>query len=240
VPFDAALKNDYDEPDGLEWFVILFASTDAEAYIEDSSGNKTGVINGKLVLNIRDSAPIFLPSLPAGRQLYCLPQKDVHKVHVQGKSRGEYNCWIRGENSFHSISDKSCIRGKEDIISFTIIKDHTGYSLHIRSDVADDDFNIITSQEFDNVTREYELDNIALSADGDIQLYVDETDKNLVALNNSSSLTTTDLILRSTESDSQAKEKITLAPREKAKVIGDRKNLGKTVLQMKKKAWNSR
>jgi len=234
VPFDAGLKNDYDEPDGLEWFVILFASTDAEAYVEDASGNKTGVIDGKLIVNIRDSAPIFLPNLPPGRQLYCLPQKDMYKIHVQGKSSGEYNCWIKGKDSFCSISDKSCIRGKEDVISFEKLKDRAGYSLHLRSDAGDIDFDIVNSLKFGNVTREYELESIVLASSGDIHLYVDEKDKNLVALNDTSSLTNADLILRSTESDTHAKETIALTPREQVKIIGNWKDLGKTSLRIEK------
>jgi hypothetical protein len=232
-PHDVALKNDYDEPDGLEGLVILFSSSDAESYAEDAKGNRAGLVDGKFVFNINGSAPVLLPTLPADRQMYFLPLGKSYDIHIRGKSSGEYHWWTVAEGSFYVISDKSHAKEGEDIISVSKSENYAGYSLRIRSGVADSNFSIGMTHKFGDVKREYEIGNTSISDKGDMEIYVEKDGNRLVISNYGSEEILTDVVLRSTESG-QGGGKLSIGPKEKVIVTGDWKNLSKVPLQVSK------
>jgi len=232
VPFDTALKNDYDLPTGKEFLVIVFASAEAESYAEDDDGEITGVVDGEIVVNIDNSTPIFLPTLSADTQLYGLPLGKPYDFHVTGKATGEYNWSVVGENSFYSIDSKLSAEGMEDVVSMVKDEDYARYSLRILSGAADDNFGVGIEHNFGNATREYGLENTTASDSGDMEVYVENGGDTLVIVNHGDDPISTEIVLRSTESDTHARESLSLAPKERVRVTDNWENLGEAPLQV--------
>jgi hypothetical protein len=203
-------------PDPLQ--TLMFGSGDASFYAEDASGRKTGYVNGDLVSEIPDSAPILESDGSVGTvNMFMLPSNVTLTIHSNSTvgsedDAGVYSLMLWHNTSLYTFENVTSTKGTKDKIIFTprsTFDEVTDHSVRFkRGDVtklrASDplDYTITIAKEFYNspfVGREYSFTSDQNDEGAEIELYVSEDHDELVVETFDSPFTFT-VTTKSTES----------------------------------------
>jgi len=182
--------------------------------------------------------PIPIPMAADGMpiQMCGLPLGKPHEIHLEGRDEGEYSLASIVGNAYYGITDKAASKGKKDILTLTEGEGIAGLSLRFRAGVADDAFTIGVALGPEDLYRGYELGNTTISENGDVEVYITEGGDSLVIINYGDNPISTTILLESAESTTQAREKLSIAPKERVTVTDDWKNLGKAPLKVSRES----
>jgi len=193
-------------------FQYLFAPIggDVDVLIEDKDGNLTGIEDGKVLEEIPGSMAMYpIMGKFSDHEMYMLPIDESLTLRVRGTGTGEYVLGLLGGGSLLAIEQKDIKPGMEDRISIVPSDDATGSGMRVHLGVADSVFNIMVAHMFDGyveatmmdfIGREWILEGVSATDDGDFSVHVDETGDTLVVENHGDDDIDFDAIVRSTES----------------------------------------
>ena len=178
-------------PDPMQ--TLMFGSGDASFYAEDSSGRKTGYVNGDLVAEIPYSAPIHESDDGNGTvDMFMLPSNVTLTIHTEStvesnNDEGTYSLMLWHNSSFYSIENVANTKDTKDEITFMPLStsdENIDHSLRfLRGDVtklrASDplDYTIHFAKEFYNspfIGREYIFTSGQNNEGAEIELSVSE------------------------------------------------------------------
>jgi len=126
-------------PDPLQ--TLMYGSGDASFYVEDESGRKTGYVNGELVADIPNSAPLFESMGASGLvDMFMLPSNVTLTIHTESTidandEMGVYSLMLWHNSSLYTFKNMSCTKDTEDEIIFTPLsssKDMNDHSLILK------------------------------------------------------------------------------------------------------------
>jgi len=219
IPYDTAARNDYDLMDG--WLVAL--------------ATLIMLTVGPLVISISHLLPIPLPFATgeSGIQSYAMPSNEDFEVNLTGTEDGEYSWVISADHSCYGLINKSCDNGSSDGLSMNTGNEFKGYSMRFMSDLPDGDFEMGMMHCFGDEAREYVLQNTSVPSDGDFEVYAIRSGDSLIIMNHGNGTITTEVVLRSNQSEGQARAQISIAPGEKVNITADWDNLGDDTLTIK-------
>ena len=185
-------------PDPLQ--TLVHGSGDATFYAEDTSGRKTGYVNGTLVAEIPYSAPLYEPM---GNTVlvdsFMLPNNVTLNIHLESTvgsegKHGRYSFMLWDNSSGYIIENMSCTKNTVDKITFSpkISNEHkTDHTLTFRrGDVtklrAQDPltYSITIAKEFYNsptlIGREYQFLSNQHDENAEVTLSVSEDYDDLI------------------------------------------------------------
>ncbi len=184
-------------PDPMQ--TLMYGSGDASFYAEDTSGRKTGYVNGELIAEIPYSAPIHESDGSVETvDMFMLPSNVTLTIHSNSTvgsedDAGVYSLMLWHNSSLYTFENVTNTKDAKDEITFTprLISDgNTDHSVKFRrGDVtklrASDplDYTITIAKEFYNspfVGREYIFTSGQNDEGAEIELYVSEDHDDLV------------------------------------------------------------
>lgn len=184
-------------PDPIQ--TLVHGSGSASFYIEDSSGRKTGYVNGELISEIPYSAPLFESDGDEGTiDRFMIPSNITFTVHMESTVESEgvegmYSMMIWHNTSFYAVENVTNTKDTEDEVTFSPRSSSDGptdYSLRFRrGDVtklrASDpmDYSIHFAKEYYNspfVGREYIFTSGQNDEGAEVELYVSTDHDDLV------------------------------------------------------------
>ena len=184
-------------PDPMQ--TLMYGSGDASFYAEDSSGRKTGYVDGELVAEIPHSAPLFESKGADGAvDMFMLPSNVSLTIHTEStvESEGDsgvYSLMLWHNTSFYSFENLTNTKDTSDKITFTPSSTSNATTDHLvrfkRGNVSKLSANnllnytIHFAKEFYNspfVGREYIFTSGQNEKGSEIELYVSEDHDDLV------------------------------------------------------------
>ena len=184
-------------PDPIQ--ALAFSSGDSTFYAEDSSGRKTGYVDGEIVSNIPYSAPISEFAGDDGFvNMFMLPSNTTLTYHMESSidsenEMGEYSLMVWINNSCYFLENMSCTKGTKDEMTLTPRSSQGTDSTHslkfTRGDVAGIraldpmDYSISFVREFYNspfVGRIYTLTSGQHEEGAEIEMYISDDHDDLV------------------------------------------------------------
>jgi hypothetical protein len=184
-------------PDPIQ--ALAISSGDSTFYAVDTSGRKTGYVNGELVTEIPYSAPIYEFASDDGIvDMFMLPSNVTLTYHMESSidsagEMGEYSLMVWANMSCYFLENVSCTKDTKDELSLTptslqgtnpshSVKFHRGDVTDIR---ANDpmDYSISLVNEFYNspfVGRIYTFTSGQHEEGAEVELYISDDQDNLV------------------------------------------------------------
>jgi len=216
IPYDTAARDDYDLMDG--WLVAL--------------ATLILLTVGPLVISLSHLLPIPLPFATgeSGIQSYAMEANEDFEVNLTGTEEGEYSWVISADHSCYGLMNKSCDNGSSDGLSMSTGSGYKGYSMRFMSELPDDDFEMGMMHCFGEEAREYILENSSVPADGDLEVYAIRNGDSLIIMNHGDETVTTKVVLRSNQSEGQARAQISIEPGQKVNITADWDDLGDDTL----------
>jgi len=178
-------------PDPMQ--TLMYGSGDASFYAEDTSGRKTGYVNGELIAEIPYSAPIHESDGSVETvDMFMLPSNVTLTIHSNSTvgsedDAGVYSLMLWHNTSLYTFENVTSTKGTKDEIIFTpssTFDEVTDHSVRFkRGDVtklrASDplDYTITIAKEFYNspfVGRVYSFTSDQNDEGAEIELYVSE------------------------------------------------------------------
>jgi hypothetical protein len=109
-------------PDPIQ--ALAISSGDSTFYAEDSSGRKTGYMDGELVSNIPYSAPISEFAGDDAMIMFMLPSNTTLTYHMESSidsenEMGEYSFMVWINNSCYLLENMSCTKDTKDEMTLT-------------------------------------------------------------------------------------------------------------------------
>lgn len=221
ISYEEAAHSDYDLIDsGLVATAVLIIATVGPAAVVTA-------------VTITELLPIPIP-IPMGQgiQAFGFPLGEPAEVKFVGEDEGEYSWAGMAGDFYFGLANKTTSKGAEEFLSFVPREDAAGCSIRFKSAVADDSFSLGLLHGHQDDAREYLLDNISISDDGYMEVYVTKDLNNLVIANYGDDPISMEVVLRDSDCNTQAKEKITVAPKEQVSLTDDWQNLGKASLRI--------
>jgi hypothetical protein len=184
-------------PDPIQ--ALAVSSGDSTFYAEDSTGRKTGYVDGELVSNIPFSAPISEFAGDNGIvNMFMLPSNTTLTYHMESSidsenEMGEYSLMVWINNSCYLLDNVSCTKGTKDEMTLTPRSQPASDSTHSlrfkRGDITDIraldpmDYSISFVNEFYNspfIGRIYKFTSGQHEEGAEIELYVSDDYDDLV------------------------------------------------------------
>ncbi len=226
VPYEEVRRDDYDLMDG--WLVaatvLLMIVVVATAL----------AVAGGVLVTVQALLPIPLPlPMGAGAQGVALPLGEEYEVSFKGQVDSEYTWAMAANHSTYSIANKTCANGSEDGLTLGLDDGSAGYSMRFAPGIADDDFAMGMSHRVGVEEREYQMDNISLRDDGDLETYATQDGGSLVVANRGPDAVSLNVLFRSNRSIGQAMmEDVTVPSGKKATISVDWADLANSTVEV--------
>ena len=198
--------NDYDIPIGISYLVAM-GSGDSTYFAEDSSGRRTGIVDGGLVSEIPNSVPLvdMAGSDPLENLVLYLPDDvDLTFNFDKADKKGGYNFSLSNKDTTYSIVNRSIKDNVDEKISISPRKSTDDHELMISGDGGSDYFVKITKEyEEDSgnkVSREYTAEKSSVNENENVKISISDDLDSLIIKNYGDTEVSFDLDFRSTES----------------------------------------
>ena len=202
---DSVDITDHDIPSGISYLVAI-GSGDSSYYAIDTSGKKTGIVDGKIISEIPNSTPIIdlQSSTPYDNIMLYLPENEELTFYFDTtKESGEYSFSFINENSTYSLINKTISKNKEEKITIKPEQTSGNYEFWLTG-AGDSKYTIKLTKEYKDeqgktTAREYTVNKNSTNKKEDVKIKVKDDKESLIIKNNNDEGTLFDFEFRSTE-----------------------------------------
>jgi hypothetical protein len=183
---DSVDITDHDIPPGISYLVAI-GSGDASYYAEDTSGKKTGIVNGEVISEIPNSIPLvdLQSSNSCENVILFLPENEEFSFYFDTtKESGEYTFSFKNDNSTYSLINKTISRDNEEKINIKPEQTSGDYELWLTG-YRDSNYSVKITKEYENnqgltTAREYNLIKNSTNQKEDVKLKVTDDKESLI------------------------------------------------------------
>jgi hypothetical protein len=203
---DSVDITDHDIPAGISYLVAI-GSGGSTYYAEDSSGRRTGIVDGSLLTEIPDSFPMVDLAGPDSMEnimLYLPENVNLTFNFETSEENGEFSFSFNNKNTTYSIVNKSISKGIDEKISISPRQSTDDHEITISGN-SDSDYSVKITKEYENgngkkVAREYTANKNSTSNKEEVKISISEDLNSLKIQNNGDSEISYNIDFRSTES----------------------------------------
>ncbi|MBU1941378.1 MAG: hypothetical protein KKC68_06345, partial [Candidatus Thermoplasmatota archaeon] len=220
---------DHDIPAGISYLVAI-GSGDASYYAEDTLGRKTGMVNGLLVTEIPNSAPIvaLANANPSDDLMLYLPEHAELTFYFDTThENGDYTFSCHNDNSTHSLTNKTIVKNTRETLKMIPRQTNGDYEIGLIG-AGDENYSIKITKEYQDtqgkmIGREYTVYKNSTNDNEDVRIWVSDDKESLVITN-----TDDDMVFDVEFKSTEALENIAYIPTSRG-VVTVLKNQGSTV-----------
>lgn len=191
---DSVDITDHDIPLGISYLVAI-GSGDSTYYAMDTSGRKTGMVDGVIISEIPNSGPVIdlQSSNPYDNIMLILPENQELTFYFDTtKENGEYTFSLNNKDSTYSLINKTIIKNKEEKINIIPKENDGDYDFYLTG-IGDSEYSIKLTKEYKDeqekdIAREYTVNKNSTNEKEDVKVTITDDEISIISNNGEEAL----------------------------------------------------